>query len=331
MSFRDLTTLKGAAEAAGVLYGTVVNKYYLADATLAAFVAGQNRILVAESEMKMNELQPTQGVFSFTDADAIASFAQNNGMALRFHALIWHNGLPAWASAAIASNWQSVMDAHISGVAGRYTVRSCDVCNEVIGEDGSGWRTDSAWYQAAGSIDYVKRAFEKAAIHLPIGAKKMLAEYGIIWGDDIEAKSAKLVELATTLKAEGTIDGVSIQGHLALTSGGNKINHANFADTLDALGALGLEVNITELDVANFDPLHTETTFKMVSRDIVREVLEIWVASGLGGELLQWCIKQDKSWMHDAFGGQYTQWPGAFNASYARNPLFYGIRQALTD
>lgn len=325
----DRTVIKvGAALKKSVLYGSLLNVGNLSDPTLAAFVASQNRIVVAESEMKMRSLQPTQGTFSFTDADAIAAFAQTNGIALRFHTLVWHGGLPTWAASAIAADWQGVMDSHIAGVSGRYAVQSMDVANEVIADDGSGWRTDSPWYQAAGSIDYVRRAFAKARLAAPAGTKLMLCDYGCEAGATALAKSTKLMELASTLKSDGTIDGLSLQCHINLLAAGASFNQTNFAAFLAQAKSMGLEVNLTEIDCANQNPNYDEATFKQVSADVLSLIVQTWASAGVGQECLTWCIKQDLSWLHDTFPTR-TQWPGCFDASYRRNPLFYRLRGAL--
>ena len=46
--------------------------------------------------MKMAYLQPTRGVFTFDAADKHVQFAEDNGMDVHGHALVWHNQNPAW-------------------------------------------------------------------------------------------------------------------------------------------------------------------------------------------------------------------------------------------
>ncbi|HYE75711.1 MAG TPA: carbohydrate binding domain-containing protein, partial [Blastocatellia bacterium] len=46
--------------------------------------------ITAENEMKPSFLQPTEGVFNFTTADAFVNFAKTNQKQIRGHTLVWH-------------------------------------------------------------------------------------------------------------------------------------------------------------------------------------------------------------------------------------------------
>src|SRR3954449_4391455 len=52
--------------------------------------------MTPETEMKMDALQPQQGVFAFAAADEMVSFAAKNGKQLRGHTLVWGSALPGW-------------------------------------------------------------------------------------------------------------------------------------------------------------------------------------------------------------------------------------------
>jgi endo-1,4-beta-xylanase len=52
--------------------------------------------IVVENAMKWDSLQPSEGAFNFSQADAMVGFAENNGMKIRGHTLVWHNQTPGW-------------------------------------------------------------------------------------------------------------------------------------------------------------------------------------------------------------------------------------------
>src|SRR5215472_329769 len=52
--------------------------------------------VVAENAMKLGPLQHSEGVFDFTEADAIVNFAKAHHMRIRGTTLVWHEQNPAW-------------------------------------------------------------------------------------------------------------------------------------------------------------------------------------------------------------------------------------------
>jgi endo-1,4-beta-xylanase len=52
--------------------------------------------LVAENCMKPEAIQPTEGKFTFEDADKLVNFANENKIAMRGHTLLWHSQIPDW-------------------------------------------------------------------------------------------------------------------------------------------------------------------------------------------------------------------------------------------
>lgn len=65
--------------------------------------------LTAENEMKFSSVHPKEELYTFEDADIIAAFAREHGMALRGHTLVWHNQTPEWLFENKAGGWWNVL------------------------------------------------------------------------------------------------------------------------------------------------------------------------------------------------------------------------------
>jgi endo-1,4-beta-xylanase len=132
------------------------------------------------------------------------------------------------------------MHDHIAAVVGRYRgrVNGWDVVNEALNDDGS--LRQSQWQRIIGD-DYIAKAFEYAHEADP-KAELYYNEYSL----ENEAKRKGGVELIRKLLAQGVpVAAVGLQGHY----------HMDWPDadkvdaTIAAFEALGVKVNITELDV----------------------------------------------------------------------------------
>jgi len=93
--------LHARAQAAGKKYfGTEVSIPVLNDANANAIAKNSQDFgqYTCENEMKFDALEPSRGVFSYTNADKIVAQAQANGQIMRCHALIWHAQVPSWVT-----------------------------------------------------------------------------------------------------------------------------------------------------------------------------------------------------------------------------------------
>ena len=77
--------------------------------------------------------EPTQGTFTFTEADQIVNLAKGNGQMLRGHNCVWYNQLPNWVTSGTWTNatLTAAMTNHCSKVVGNYKGKtySFDVIN----------------------------------------------------------------------------------------------------------------------------------------------------------------------------------------------------------
>lgn len=265
----DGVSLKEYAAKAGKRIGVAVSnwRYDLSDANnpKVKAIADQFNSIVAENQMKFDATEPSQGNFNYGDADAIMSFAQRAGMYVRGHAFAWHSQCPEWVSSngyKNNHNWSreqliAILNNHIENVGGYYKgkVHEWDVINEMLDDDQSVVRDnpdsyklrESVWQTVIGE-EYMKLALVKAHEVDP-DAKLFINEYGAEFMGD--PKSEALFNLAKKLKESGApLHGVGLQCHLTV----GEVKADKLADNIRRYQDLGLEVIITELDIAQLDP-----------------------------------------------------------------------------
>jgi endo-1,4-beta-xylanase len=242
------TTLGASAAEHGRYFGTAVSTGHLGDATYTAIAGREFDMATPENEMKWDATEPAQNTFSWTAADRVVSFAQGNGMRIRGHALAWHSQQPAWVQGLSGTALRSAMLNHVSTVAAHYRGRiySWDVVNEAFADGTSGARRDSN-LQRTGN-DWIEAAFRAARTADP-GAKLCYNDYNIdSW---TAAKTQAVAAMIRDFRARGVpIDCVGLQSHFT----GGSSYPAGYRSTLANFAALGVDVQITELDITNANP-----------------------------------------------------------------------------
>ena len=202
--------------------------------------------VVAENCMKSEEIQPHEGQFYWNDADAFVRFAEENGLSIHGHCLVWHSQMPQWMKVGRSGNGPTReemierMRNHIYAVVGRYKgrIKSWDVVNEAFEDDGSPRRTP--WYNAIG-FDYVVMAFQFAHEADP-DAELYYNDYSMFKPGRRQA----VCRLIRLLKANGCrIDGVGMQNH----NGMDWPESSEMEASIKAFAAEGVKVSITELDL----------------------------------------------------------------------------------
>ena len=187
------------------------------------------------------------GRYAFEEADAFAAFAEQHGMKITGHTLVWHSRqTPDWVYEDGNGNNLSRdalldrMREHIHTVVGRYRgrVHGWDVVNEAVENEGL---RKTRWRSIIGD-DLFENAFRFAHEADP-EAELYYNDYGMAH----PGKRGHVVDLLNRLKNTcPRIDGVGIQGHWQL----NTPALENVEASIEAFAETGLKVMVTELDVS---------------------------------------------------------------------------------
>jgi endo-1,4-beta-xylanase len=256
-ALREDAPLRDLAAKIGLRIGSAIIPQDINTPTWNAIASTQFDVYTPGNEMKWQVVEPTQGVFDWSGADNLVNFADANDALVRGHTLCWHNQLPNWLTAAVASGSYTktqlldVLQQHIFTEVGRYRGRiwQWDVCNEFfLDANPSGVNPNDWWIVNAGP-EVIPLAFKWAHEADP-KALLFYNDYNIGGEDGSNAKSDAVFAFVEQLLSDGVpIDGVGNQGHLDTQYGWSP---QRLQADLERYASLGLKVAITEADVRTF-------------------------------------------------------------------------------
>jgi endo-1,4-beta-xylanase len=272
-------SLGAAAAGSGRYFGTAVAAGKLGNSTYAGILDREFNMITPENEMKWDTTEPSRGNFNFGPADQIVSHAGAHGQRMRGHTLVWHNQLPSWVSSITDANTlRGVMDNHITTEMTHFKgkIYAWDVVNEAFADGGSGQHRSSVFQNVLGN-GFIEEAFRTARSADP-SAKLCYNDYNIEnWSD---AKTQGVYNMVKDFKSRGVpIDCVGFQSHFG--TGGPP---SSFQTTLSNFAALGVDVQITELDIAQASATNYANT--------VNACLHVSRCTGM----TVWGIRDSDSW-----------------------------------
>jgi endo-1,4-beta-xylanase len=201
-----------------------------------------------ENCMKPAALRPSAEVWRFEQADRFVGFANEKGLKVVGHCLVWakDDRTPAWfyrdgdkevSKEALLGR----MKAYIDAVVGRYKgrIQAWDVVNEAL-DDGKADLRESGWTRIAGE-EFIALAFEYAHAADP-SALLIYNDYN----NELDGKREKMLRLLAKLKARGApVHAVGLQGHYEI----DRVPYEQLEKTLLALRAIGVKAVVSELDI----------------------------------------------------------------------------------
>jgi endo-1,4-beta-xylanase len=244
-------TLRQAADSDGLLVSTAVRPSHLSEPEYASTLAREFNMLEAEDAMKWWVLRPDEETYDFRQGDELVQFAREHQMKVRGHCLVWGRSNPEWLTQGHFTTRQlsRLLHEHIDRVMHHYMgqVFAWDLVNEALDENGK--VRDSIWYNQPGigfsrqGTKYIEQAFRWARKADP----DALLFYNEAEGEARNRKSDAIYAMVKNFKRRGVpIDGVGLQMHIPLLDADVAAIAANIA----RLTALGVQVQITELDVS---------------------------------------------------------------------------------
>jgi endo-1,4-beta-xylanase len=352
-------SLRDAAQASGMLIGTAVRPAQLSEAAYASTLAREFNMLEPEDALKWEVVHPEPQSFDFSQGDQIMDFAIRHGMKVRGHTLVWHQQNPKWLTEGKYTSGElaQILEKHIKTMVGHYRgkIFAWDVVNEAFDELQPGTLRSTIWRDQPGiglagnetatshesrassaparselaarspkqTYSYIERCFRWAHEADP----QALLFYNEAEAEVMNLKSDAIYAMVQDFRQRGVpIDGVGFQMHIANLHS----VVASISANIKRFTALGVQVHITEMDVALPVDARGNPRPEDLQRqaDIYREVA-IACLSHRGCTAIQtWGFTDKYSWI--GWHSKHTQGAALlFDRNYEAKPAQAALRDAL--
>ncbi|MCL2204697.1 MAG: endo-1,4-beta-xylanase [Defluviitaleaceae bacterium] len=326
------------------------------DPEMLAMFRHHYNTVTAENVMKPVEITSEPGVYDFSRADQLVSWAEKHKIAVVGHTLIWHGQSAPWlnrdadGAPLTRARAKANMEAFIKAYAGHYSGRiySWDVINEAFRDitDFSGdWRAHlrreepkagntAHWYlsyangadtaKGESGADYVFDAFYFTRKHDPLAIL-----YYNDYNEEVPAKRDAIACMVEDINGKWLmhpeydnrllIEGIGMQSHHNHVH----INMQNIRDAINRFAQTGARIAITELDFtfgsaeAPVFPIAGEDAHAQAA--YYKELFELYATRSDVVERVTFWAKDD--------GQSWRKWgaPVLFDAAGAAKPAFHAI------
>lgn len=340
----EIETLRRLAAARGLIYGTAISAEQIThDPAFVALVLAQAGLVVPENDMKWQDMNlGAPGHDNYGPGDTVAGFAVEGGLALRGHNLLWYYRTPFWFGAlpSRAARRRAITE-RIKAMVGRYRglVHSWDVVNEPIEpKDGRADGLRKAVFLDALGPEYIELAYRTAREADP-KSRLVVNEYDVALDTpEHERRRRVLLDRLERMQRAGTpVDAVGIQGHLS-AAGGPPFSAEKLRRFLADIAALGLTIQITELDVTDeHAPADIAVRDQLVA-DAYRRFLDAALDEPAVKMVVTWGLSDRHSWIVRRETNQ-VKWrkdglpsrPLPFDAALQPKPAFAAIAAAFAQ
>jgi GH35 family endo-1,4-beta-xylanase len=344
-----------------VLNGTTVN-----NAAIKQLIIKEFNSITMENEMKPDATLAQSGhtnddikVQLNSGARNILQFCQENNIAVRGHTLVWHSQTPEWFfkdNFQNSGNWvtkavmKQRMESYIKNLFAlikkdfpNVNLYAYDVVNEAVSDDanrtqnyggarepgyGSG---KSPWVQVYGDNSFIKDAFTFAHQYAPPATKLFYNDYNEYWD---HKRNSIVSTILTPLHNEGLLDGMGMQSHITADMATNAFTSLNsYRTALQMYANLGIEVQITELDIVRNDGDKQFTEQNQI--DKYKGLFQIAIDNKNSvTAVVVWGPNDANSWVATDKNSGRSNYPLLFDASNSKKPAYdavFSLAPALTS
>lgn len=223
-------------------FGCAINKNILTNTAYQNWFTSRFKVATFEDEMKWYSTEASPGREDYSASDAMLQFAKNHNIAVRGHNIFWDDPRyqPGWVNSLSPSDLSKAADKRINSVTSRYKgqVIAWDVVNENLHfsffESKLGQNASGVFFNRVHSLDGATTLF--------------MNDYNTI-EDSRDGKATpamylkKLRQISQFLGNQNLRIGIGLESHFSTP------NIPYMRASIDTLGATGLPIWLTEVDV----------------------------------------------------------------------------------
>ena len=291
---------------------------------------------------------------TFKQMDSILADMKKLGLKLRGHTLVWHSQTPARffqrnygrngekelvgpeeMNARMEWYIKSVLE-HVAAWEkennnGEHIVLTWDVVNEAASDNA----TDANYLRDAGSSNwfaiykdatFIVNAFRYANKNAPKDVKLVYNDYGC--ASTMKNKAICKIIDAIQAAPDARIDAAGMQTHIGIND-----SAADFEKAVKNFLAKGINVQITEMDVANGSSSYNAMRLKNCYKTYFKMFIENRKQSGKNGieGVTLWGVRDEWTWLNSMHKG-HTQYPLLFKGNnFQCKPAYYGVIEAAQE
>lgn len=274
-----LPPLKSLAEQRNIELGVHVQLSRLHDPVYPNVVSSQFGFATIDGEAHWRDTRPDEGVYDYSQADEVARFAENRGMPLQVHHLIWGERawLPDWLKkgdytpAQLRQMQKDYITKTVSHYKGR--VKEWSVVNETYSRAEHHYNLRDWWADHMQQTEADMDNYFRWARQADPQATLLINDFD---NEVQNSVSNKIYAYVKAAKARGVpIDGIGMQMHV---NAARPLNKDEVIKNMQRFAAIGVPTYVTEFDVnvnsLTGDKATKRTVEARVTYDMVRACIE---------------------------------------------------------
>lgn len=356
-------TLKNVGEKEGILFGSMLTGWYVRDPNYMGqtfmaiptqyfgMITSPDISWITGIEGGKYDLRQGLNQFNFKIPDYLLDYANRNKIPVQLMHVFWgdENTIPTWVKEINSKDeFFNIIDNHINTLLLHYNgkVDTYSLLNEYFGNPFNNDPTLEFWNKKVNSLgitnqEFVTHIFKVAHEDDP-NARLVFNDYGMeipgttTYSSQKDQKNFELLQKA--LKNGAPIDAVGFQMHLYARDflGDNFQNNVDsFRAQIQKYNSLGIEIDITELDIRLNEGLSNLTSEEklILQARIYQEIIKVARQEGID-HITVWGISDRDSWLENTnVGGPNAleSNPLLFNDSDNIKPAFFGALKGLLE